>query len=479
MDEKRFIFPKLPIYLYNTATRKKEIFRPQNTHVRMYTCGPTIYDYAHIGNFRTYVFEDLLRRTLKFFGYQVHQVMNLTDIDDKTIRGSITHSQTLKEFTEPYKNAFFADIDTLGLERAENYPSATDHIPHMITFIQHLLDQGMAYQSKDKSIYYAIDKFPHYGQLSHLDVSKIGLGHKQIVSDEYEKENLGDFVLWKAHNLERDGNIFWESPFGPGRPGWHIECSTMARHFLGETLDLHVGGVDNIFPHHENEKAQSEALSGKKFVSYWLHAEHLVVNHKKMSKSLKNFYTLRDLLDRGYQGMQVRYMLMHTHYRTCLNFTFKGMEGAKVALQRLNDFVYRMEELSESSHPTGSCDQPLQEAINFFSQAMADDLNISVALGAVFEMMRGVNHLYDEGMMNGGDAYQVLIVLKKFNSLLGVLSLNQLENIPNHLQEMLKARNEARAVKDWILADRLRDEIHQNGYLIEDTPLGSRLKKHS
>src|ERR1700733_7796432 len=282
---------QIPIYFYNTASREKEQFVPlDDNHVRMYTCGPTVYHFAHIGNFRTYVFEDLLRRTLKFFGYQVTQVVNLTDVDDKTIRGAVESNQSLLDFTQPYKDAFLVDIQTLGIERAEHYPAATDYIPHMIDFIQKLLDQGIAYRSKDKSIYYAIDKCPSYGRLSHLklDELKVGAGDARVATDEYEKENIGDFVLWKGYDPLRDGHIFWESPFGPGRPGWHLECSAMAMNLLGETIDIHAGAVDNIFPHHENEIAQSEAYSGKTFVRYWLHSEHLIVNNKKMSKSLGN-----------------------------------------------------------------------------------------------------------------------------------------------------------------------------------------------
>lgn len=483
VEKDAFTFPKLPIHLYNTETRKKELFRPQtNNHVRMYTCGPTVYHYAHIGNFRTYVFEDLLRRTLKFFGYQVTQVMNITDVDDKTIRGTIETNQSLKDFTQPYKNAFFVDIQTLGIERAENYPVATEHISHMIDFIQRLLDKGIAYKSNDKSVYYAIDKCPNYGRLSHLklDELKVGAGNERIASDEYEKDNVGDFVLWKAYEPERDGKIYWESPFGPGRPGWHIECSVMAMHLLGERLDIHVGAVDNIFPHHENEIAQSEAFSGKKFVTLWLHSEHLIVNHKKMSKSLGNFYTLRDLLDKGYTGMEVRYMLMHIHYRTQLNFTFDGMEGAKTSRQRLNDFIQRMQEIADPQiepEPSKGCRETLQEAINLFSEAMADDLNISVALAVVFDMMHNINSLCDKSSLTGGDASEVLFVIQEFNRVLGVLTFEFEEEAPPYLQEMLEQREAARKAKDWTLADQLRHEINASGYVIEDTAHGTRLKK--
>ncbi len=480
VDLGAFVFPKLPIQFYNTEKRKKEVFHPHSNHVKMYTCGPTVYHFAHIGNFRTYVFEDILRRTLKFFGYQVTQVMNLTDVDDKTIRGTIETQKSLEEFTQPYKNAFFVDIQTLGIERAENYPAATDYITHMIDFIQKLLDKGIAYKSRDKSIYFAIDKCPNYGRLSHLklDELKVGAGDATVASDEYEKENVSDFVLWKAYDPERDGSIYWESPFGPGRPGWHLECSTMAMHLLGETIDIHVGAVDNIFPHHENEIAQSEAFSGKKFVTYWLHSEHLIVNHKKMSKSLGNFYTLRDLLDKGFNGMEARYMLMHIHYRTQLNFTFEGMEGAKTALHRLNDFVTRLQEINTSkTDPSKSCRKPLQEAIDKFCEAMADDLNISAALASVFDLMHIINVLIDKGSLNSGDAAEVLLVLEEFNRVLGVLTFESQEEAPAYLQEMLVQREEARKTKNWQLADQLRHEITASGYVIEDTAHGPRLKK--
>lgn len=481
VDKDVFTFPKIPIHLYNTETRKKEVFRPRmNNHVRMYTCGPTVYHYAHIGNFRTYVFEDLLRRTLKFFGYQVTQVMNITDVDDKTIRGTIETGESLLDYTQPYKNAFFVDIQQLGIERAENYPCATDYIPHMIDFIHKLLDKGIAYKSKDKSIYYSIDKCPHYGRLSHLklDELKVGAGDERVASDEYDKENVGDFVLWKAYDHKRDGKIYWESPFGPGRPGWHLECSAMAMNLLGETIDIHVGAVDNIFPHHENEIAQSEAYSGKKFVTYWLHSEHLIVNQKKMSKSLGNFYTLRDLLNKGYTGLEVRYMLMHIHYRTQLNFTFDGMEGAKKSYHRLNDFIQRMQEIADLKvEPSGSCRIDLQQAIHLFSEALADDLNISSALAAIFDMMHAINSLSDKNVLNGGDAIEVLYVMQSFNRVLGFLEFEQVDEVPAYLQEMLQKREEARENKNWTLADQLRHEIIASGYVIEDTVQGPRLKK--
>ncbi len=473
--------PQLPLYLYNTQSREKEVFTPAfDNYVKMYTCGPTVYHYAHIGNFRTYIFEDLLRRTLKFFGMEVTQVMNITDIDDKTIRGAIQTGLTLSAFTQPYKTAFFDDIHTLGIEPVEHYPQATDFIPQMVDFIQHLLDKEVAYRSHDKSIYFSIEKFPTYGSLSHLHLGelKVGAGDARVAYDEYEKENVGDFVLWKAYDPERDGNVYWDTPLGKGRPGWHLECSAMSTALLGNTLDIHAGGVDNIFPHHENEIAQSEALTGKKFVRYWLHAEHLLVNHKKMSKSLGNFYTLRDLLDKGFTGKEVRYMLMQTHYRTQLNFTFEGLEGARQSLSRLTDFSLRMQEIAGKSPSSSECHSILEKALFDFTKAMGDDLNISVALAAVFEMMKEVNILYDKGGLSSGDASEVLNVLQQFNGILGIFSFDH-EEAPVQLKELLRKRIEARDQKNWKLADMLRDEIHAQGYRIDDTPRGPRLKKEA
>lgn len=469
------------VCVYNTETRKKESFVPQDKScVLMYTCGPTVYNYAHIGNFRTYVFEDIFRRTLQFFGFGVKQAMNITDVDDKTIRGAIETKKSLKDFTSTYKSAFFEDIQTLNIERAEYYPAATDYIPQMIEFIQQLLCKGVAYVSKDKSIYYSIYKCSNYGRLSHLPIDslKVGSGERLVDNDEYEKEHVGDFVLWKSYDAARDGNIFWDSPFGPGRPGWHLECSTMSMSLLGDTLDVHLGAVDNIFPHHENEIAQSESLSGKQFVKYWLHSEHLIVDHKKMSKSLGNFYTLRDLLNRGYSGKEVRYMLLQTHYRTQLNFTFQGMEAAKNSLCHINDFIQRIQEKSNSGiKPSSCCDELLSKAFNQFSEALADDLNISVALGALFDMMHSINTLSDTGVMNGGDFNEVVMMMQKFDKVLGVCTFASQESIPEDLLDTLKQREKARSERNWGLADQLRKNIYDRGYVIEDTDSGSRLKR--
>lgn len=463
---------------FNTLSRQLEPFQPlQGDTVRMYTCGPTVYDFAHIGNFRTYVFEDLLRRTLQYFGYQVNQVMNLTDVDDKTIRGAIAKKVTLDQYTQPFKDAFFEDLKTLHIEPAETYPAATEYIDQMIHMIQQLIDRGIAYTGGDGSVYFAIKKFPHYGCLSHLHLDELQVGASERVdSDEYDKENVSDFVLWKAYDASRDGEIFWPSPFGPGRPGWHLECSTMAMSLLGETIDIHVGGVDNIFPHHENEIAQSEACSGKPFAKFWMHSEHLVVDNKKMSKSLGNFYTLRDLLKRGFTGLQVRYLLMSTHYKTKLNFTFQGLDAARHSMQRLHDFIGRVSALAVPGR-TGRAVTCLQKTTQAFDAAIGDDLNISAALAALFDMVREINGLIDERALGIDDARPILELLKRFNTVLGVLSFDHQLEVPAEIAQAVAERTRARREKNFKRADELRAFVEAQGYVIEDGPQGSVAKK--
>jgi len=471
-----------PLMLLNTESRNKEAIVPlQNNHIRMYTCGPTVYDFAHIGNFRTYVFEDLLRRTIKFFGMKITQVMNITDVDDKTIRGATKKGITLGEYTQPFLDAFFEDVDALNIERVEQYPAATEFIPEMIEMIQALIEKGYAYQGKDQSIYYNIQQFPRYGCLSHLKLDQLQTGASdRVCSDEYEKEHAADFVLWKAYDSERDGKIYWDSPFGKGRPGWHMECSAMAMKILGETLDIHVGGVDNMFPHHENEIAQSEAYSGKQFAKIWLHSEHLLVENKKMSKSLGNFYTFRDLMEKGYNGKEVRYMLLQTHYKTQLNFTLPGLDGSKVSLDRMQNFIERLQGIPENVS-TG-CDptkfqQYLESAFDFFTKSLADDLNISVALSAVFDLIRDINSLCDAQEMSYEQAQRVLELMQKFDTVLGVLSFDKPNHVPDEVISLVQQRQQARHDKNWISADELRDAIQQQGYQVEDTPTGPRVHK--
>jgi len=467
----------MQLNLFNTETRQKEIVTSPDGKIRMYTCGPTIYDFAHIGNFRTYVFEDLLRRSLKFFGFQVEQAMNLTDIDDKTIRGAIAKNIHLKTYTEPFRIAFFEDLKKLSIQSVEHYPAATDYIAEMIRLIEILIKKGYAYKSSSGSIYYKIGEFSTYGRLSHLSLADLKVNASgDNECDEYDKENISDFVLWKAYDPERDGQIYWESPFGLGRPGWHIECSAMAMKLLGETIDIHCGGVDNMFPHHENEIAQSEGCTGHHFVRYWVHVEHLLVDHKKMSKSLGNFYTLRDLLKQGYSGAEVRYLLLSTHYRTQLNFTFAGLDAARASLERFEDLILRLRAIQESKNSNFAAG-PLERASLRFKTALADDLNISLALAALFDLIRELNALADENKIGKEDAENALSYFEKWEEVLAVLPLKEKENVPQELLEMLARREVARKQKDFPMSDQMRDAIHARGYLIEDTPTGARLKK--
>lgn len=467
----------VPVHFYNSLTRQKEVFKPLvDRKVKMYTCGPTVYHFVHIGNLRTFMFEDLLRRTLKFFGYQVTQVMNLTDVDDKTIRGAIAKKVSLNEFTKEFVDAFFEDLKTLNIEKVEHYPAATDYIAQMIAMTERLLQKGVAYRGTDGSIYYSIQKFPHYGCLSHLKLDELQAGASdRVAADEYDKEHAADFVLWKAYDPTRDGDIFWESPFGKGRPGWHLECSAMAINILGETIDIHVGGIDNMFPHHENEIAQSEAFSGKRFANLWMHAEHLLVDNKKMSKSLGNFYTLRDLLQKGFSGTQIRYMLLQTHYKTQLNFTLAGLDAVKGSLQRLEDFIYRLKRVADGQ--PGRAVPLIEAAWKAFAHGLADDLNISYSLAALFDFVREVNALIDQHHITPEEAKEALNLLKQFNKVLDILTFDEEESIPQEIHTLFEQRLQARKDKNWQLSDQLRNEISKRGFIIEDSPTGARLKK--
>ena len=409
----------MALVLFNTMTRRKEEFVPlQEGQVRMYTCGPTIYDYAHIGNDRAYVFEDLLRRYLKYNGYQVTQVMNITDVDDKSIAGARRTGKSLDEYTAPYKQAFFDDLDILRVERAEHYPEATRHIEEMVALIQKLQEKGIVYQAEG-NLYYRISEFPEYGKLSHMKLEDLKAGAR-VNADEYEKEQVSDFALWKAWE-EKDGQVYWETPLGKGRPGWHIECSAMSMKYLGESFDIHTGGVDNMFPHHENEIAQSEAATGKPFARYWLHNEHLIIAGKKMSKSLGNYYTLKELLDKGHDPIAIRYLLMSTHYRQQLNFTIKGIEGASNALRRIQDFLNNLSLASgKADHPR--LDGILEDARKGFEGFLDDDLNISGALGSIFTMIGEVNKLMAGDELSATDAGKVKALMARFDRVLAVMA---------------------------------------------------------
>jgi cysteinyl-tRNA synthetase len=458
---------------YNTITRKKEEFYPiKEKYVRMYTCGPTVYNYAHIGNFRSYIFEDLLRRYLKFKGYRVTQVMNITDVDDKIIRDSNKEGVPISEFTKKYKEAFFHDIDTLGIERAELYPCATEHIHEMVELIKKLLEKGFAYRANDGSIYFSVSKFPNYGQLTNIDISSMRSGCR-IASDEYEKDMLYDFALWKGWKPE-DGNVYWETELGKGRPGWHIECSAMSMKYLGNHFDIHTGGVDNIFPHHENEIAQSEAATGEKFVNYWLHCEHLLVNGEKMSKSLGNFIYLKELLDKGIDPVAIRYTLLSTHYRQKLNFTFKKLNASAKCIMRIRDFYYSLDDSIVESHSELS--NLIEDTSKEFESSLDDDLNISEALASIFSLIKEVNIFRSNHKLSRRDAEKIRHFLKESDKLLNILLLSE-DKLNEEERELIKARDKARKEKNWKEADRIRSDLLERGIILEDTLEGTKWKR--
>lgn len=463
------------LLLYDSLSRSLKPVQPLNgTCVRMYTCGPTVYNYAHIGNFRTFLFEDLLRRTLLLFGYKVFQVMNLTDVDDKTIKGAKEEGCSLQVYTDRYKRAFFEDLSSLRIQRAEAYPEATAYIPHMIEMIQTLIEKKAAYMGQDGSVYFSIQSFPAYGKLSHLDLKSLQQGASgKNVGDEYEKDSIADFVLWKTYEPERDGDVFWDSPWGKGRPGWHIECSVMAKALLGSTIDLHAGGVDLLFPHHENEIAQSEAMNGCPFSSLWVHGEHLMVEGKKMSKRFHNFYTLRDLLDKGYKKTAIRLLLLSNHYRSQLNFTFEGLDGAFSSVRRIRDTYQRIQEFSSDSHQESDSSW-IEEYRETFEQSLANDLAINHALAALFDFIRDINSRLDTGRFTNEEKKQALSLFGTFDSILDLLTSEE-DSLPLEVITLVQAREEARRQKNWKESDRLREELHLRGYLIEDTPKGSKV----
>ena len=464
------------IYLFNTLTRKKEAFVPLETgKAKVYTCGPTVYDYAHIGNFRAFLFEDLLKRWLVYRGYKVTHIMNLTDIDDKTIKGSQKQGIPLRQFTDFYVKAFFEDIKALNIQPADVYPKATDHIPEMVQIIKTLMAKGVAYKGEDGSIYFSVCKFPEYGKLSHLKVGELKAGAR-VSQDEYAKEEAQDFALWKAWTPE-DGDVFWETELGKGRPGWHIECSAMSTKYLGETFDIHCGGVDNIFPHHENEIAQSEAATGKPFVNYWMHNEHLQVEGKKMSKRFGNFYTLCDLLAKGYDPIAIRYLLMTTHYRQQFNFTFEGLEAAKSAVERLRNFVRRLHEV-EGTTATSKVATLTAKLEACFGGSMDDDLNIGIALSSLFDFVREMNALLDANLVSKAEAAEVGGLMMRLDEVLGVIGKVEVEEVlPQNIDALVHKREAARKAKNWKEADEIRAQLKSMGIVLEDTAQGIRWHK--
>lgn len=464
----------MPLRFTNTYSRQLEEFKPLDPNgrtVRLYTCGPTVYNYAHIGNFRAYIFEDLLQRHLEARGYEVLRVMNLTDVDDKTIRNSRQAGKRLTDFTAVYKAAFFDDLKTLRVKPAQQFPAATDYIPGMIEMIQQLEKQGIAYRAEDRSVYFRLSKFPDYGKLAHLNLDELRPTGR-IANDEYEKESVGDFALWKAWD-EADGDVKWDSPWGPGRPGWHIECSAMAIALLGPELDIHCGGVDNIFPHHEAELAQSECCTGKKFVRYWLHCAHLMVEGQKMAKSLGNFYTLRDLAEKGWSGREIRFALITVNYRLPLNFTFKGLGDARAALHRIDEWVQRISEVGANAKTPEPLPEIMAKRVEAFFEALDEDLNISGAMGQLFDLIRETNSALDHSELTAGAAASLQAAWQKIN---GVLALQRDEQIaPPQVLELVEKRQKARAEKNWAESDRLRDAIAEFGWIVKDTKEGPKL----
>ena len=457
----------MSMQVFNSLTRRIEPLAPlaDNT-IRLYTCGPTVYNFAHIGNFRAYTFEDILRRVIQFNGMKVKQVMNLTDVDDKTIRGANAAGVALTDYTKTYKDAFFADLKVLNIQPAEVYPAATDHIPEMIALVEKLVEKGVAYKSDDGSVYFAVTKFPGYGKLAHIDFDHQRTGAR-CAADEYDKENVGDFALWKAWE-ESDGPVGWDSPWGRGRPGWHIECSAMSMKYLGETFDLHTGGIDNLFPHHENEIAQAEAATGKEFVKTWMHCAHLRVNGEKMSKSLGNFFTLRDLLDKGWTGREIRYVLVNAHYRQGLNFAFSALEDARKSLERIDRCVDALAARAKDEPAPAFA----QEALDAFTAAVNDDLNTPKAFAALFELVRQTN-------ASGTCSKAVLDVFQKMDTVLGVIFFGKAAKaeVPAEVQALLDARAAARAAKNWAESDRLRDAIAAAGWTVKDSKDGQTVTK--
>jgi cysteinyl-tRNA synthetase len=463
------------IQFYNTRSRTIEPFQPLDPagkEVKMYTCGPTVYSYAHIGNLRTFLFEDLLQRHLEVRGFQVNRVMNLTDVEDKTIRDSRAAGEPLPVFTARFIRAFHDDVTTLRIKHATSYPAATEpaNIAKMIEMIGQLMDGDFAYQAEDRSIYFRINRFADYGQLAHLNLEELRPSGR-VRSDEYEKESIGDFALWKAWDQE-DGDVGWESPWGRGRPGWHIECSAMATRLLGPQLDIHCGGVDNIFPHHEAEIAQSECCTGQRFVRYWLHSAHLLVDGQKMSKSLGNFYTLRDLLDKGFTGREIRYALIRVNYRLQLNFTLDGMVEARQSLARIDEWLERVRELAGQSQPDQNY-KPAQS--DGFFLALDDDLNISAALAELFEQIRATNRAMDNQELAPGEAAALVQWWDRINQ---ILQLQSEEEKPSaEVLQLLEKRAATRAAKDWSASDAIRKQIEELAWIVKDTKEGQKLTK--
>ncbi len=467
--------------LFNTLTRSVQDFVPLDpaaNKVGMYCCGPTVYDVAHIGNWRTFVFGDLVRRYLEFKGHAVTHVMNITDVEDKIIRRVRETGTSLREFTGRYETAFFEDLQTLNCRMPHLTPRATAHMPEIVALIEMLVHRGLAYEATDGSVYFSIEKYRSsgsiYGQLVRLNFEDMRVGER-VKSDEYAKEAIADFALWKARAPE-DGDVFWPSPWGEGRPGWHIECSAMSMKLLGPSFDIHLGGEDLIFPHHEDEIAQSEGAGvqsgGQRFVKYWLHGAHLLVEGRKMSKSLGNFFTLRDLLAKGFTGREIRYLLLTAHYRETFNFTMEGLQSARPALARVDECLGKLREAA-----SGAPAEPDPSPVSTFATLMDADLNVSGAWGFIFEWIRDTNRRLAEHSLTPAEAAIRLAAWEKMDSVLGVGAPTGDAAVPAEILALVEARTAAKKVKDFKRADAIRHEVKSKGWLIEDTPKGPKLKK--
>ena len=461
---------------FNTLSRQQEEFHPiEQGKVRMYICGPTVWNFAHIGNFRTFIFGDVLRRYLKFKGFEVTHVFNLTDIDDRIINEAAKLNISIDDFTAPYIKAFWEDFDALGMERPEVTPRATHHIPEMIDIISRLLENGKAYES-DGSIYYRISAFPDYGKLSRISFSgNIAGGSERVDTDKYDKEDARDFALWKpVAEGEEPG---WDAPFGRGRPGWHIECSAMSMKYLGETFDLHAGGMDLQFPHHENEIAQSEGATGKQFARYWIHSEFLKIDDVTMSKSKGNFFTFRDLSEQGHSPLAIRYLLLSVPTRKQLNFTFEGLQGAESTVERLRNFRALVTDAKTAEGSNQEVAATVANALADFETAMDDDFNTAAALAAVHDLVREINIVASgEGLLSK-DREAVLDAIAKFDSVLGIFGAAEDSSLDVEIEALVEEREEARRRRDFARSDEIRDELAARGIVLEDTKDGVRWKK--
>lgn len=458
---------KSMLKFYNSITQKIEAFKPiEKGKVKLYTCGPTVYDYSHIGNFRTFLFEDLLKRVLIAFGYDVYHIMNITDVDDKTIKKANEEKKDLKEVALRFTEAFKKDIKSLKINEADLYPNATDHIKEIIKIIKILIEKDFAYVSEDNSVFFKISNYPDYGNL--VKISKSNIKNNQQTSDEYDLDDVNDFALWKSHK-EQDGKTYWDSPWGRGRPGWHIECSAMSTHYLGNHFDIHCGGIDNKFPHHENEIAQSVCAFNEPFVNFWLHSEFLLIEDQKMSKSLKNYYVLSDLFDNGFTPEEFRFIMLSSHYRSRVNFSMKRKNEARSAIKRIKELQSRLLDI------TNEKSNELPKAVKLFNQCLGDDLDTPNALAEFYNWIRFTNQKIDKKNLSKNEAAKANAFIFYFNSIFDILSTN--DNIPEEIMSLVQIREKYRENKEWEKSDLLRDDLLAKGWLVKDTSDGSKLTK--